>query len=163
LFDPPPPSPSPETPEPSQESRPVPKDGYRRKPLPAKDEGAIVFNFTPVKICSIKGCYQPIPQEYERKTCLDCQERCKEYSIRKRARIRANRVEKGLQLRPLRNPIVAAMVAEQSGAAANGDNMDDIPIDPDLALQSMVTDMDADEDMVGSLSPQVGYLLSPKE
>jgi hypothetical protein len=65
------------------------KDGYRRKPLPPKDDGAIELNFVPVKICSIKGCYQPIPADYERKTCMDCQERYKGYAVTKRAKRRA--------------------------------------------------------------------------
>lgn len=65
------------------------KDGYRRKPLPPKDDGAIELNFIAVKICTIKGCYQPVPAEYEKKTCLDCQERYKGYAVTKRAKRKA--------------------------------------------------------------------------
>jgi hypothetical protein len=88
LFAPPPIIP-PVHPPPPAPLPPMQKDGYRRKPLPPKDDGAIVLNFVPVKICTIKGCYQPVPAEYEKKTCLDCQERYKGYAVTKRAKRRA--------------------------------------------------------------------------
>jgi hypothetical protein len=86
--------PRPITPSPHQHSAPatippIQKDGYRRKPLPPKDDGAIVLNFIAVKVCTIKGCYQPVPAEYEKKTCLDCQERYKGYAVTKRAKRKA--------------------------------------------------------------------------
>jgi hypothetical protein len=119
---------------------PVHKDGYRRKPLPPKDDGAIELNFIPVKICTIKGCYQPLPAEYEKKSCLECQERYKAYAVTKRAKRKALRKSGGSVLRgdslhgddmSTNDEDDTMSPPEEEGYTQDLMNLDeDIPIDP---------------------------------
>jgi hypothetical protein len=132
---------------------PMQKDGYRRKPLPPKDDGAIVLNFVSVKICTIKGCYQPIPHDYEKKTCLDCQERYKGYALTKRAKrrdLKRARLEPNLPDEAASSNDDIEQQFAPAEASVQGDDMSDgheDGSDPDEDGYEHDTGMDMDHDI----------------